>query len=45
MTEVKPGDTYLASVNMKIVAEAMVECAVTRRSRTETEVHLHLLDR
>lgn len=36
-TEAKPGDRYLAGIDLQIVAEAMVEYAVTRkRSRTET---------
>lgn len=39
-TEVKPGDTYLASINMQSAAKATAECAVTRDLR----VHLHLAD-
>lgn len=30
-TEVKPRDTFLASINMQSAAEAMAECAVTRQ--------------
>lgn len=30
-TEVKPGDTYLASINMQPAAKATAECAVTRQ--------------